>query len=136
MRKERNLHCDVHVTAENKHTLSPFGTRSGSCNRSDPDVAIKAYTPFFCFDNNTDESVMSPIETMTIMFFCHTREFKLKHSLTCRVFSVALWMSVMKQFTGLRLVYTGNFYVSIHFHLYVFYVVLLIAFYISVGISF
>ena len=23
-RKERNLHCDVHVTAENKHTLPPF----------------------------------------------------------------------------------------------------------------
>ena len=25
-RKERNLHCDVHVTAENKHTLLPFGS--------------------------------------------------------------------------------------------------------------
>ena len=23
-RKERNLHCDVHVTAESKHTLPPF----------------------------------------------------------------------------------------------------------------
>ena len=23
-RKERNLHCDVHVTAKNKHTLPPF----------------------------------------------------------------------------------------------------------------
>ena len=23
-RKERNLHCDVHVPAENKHTLPPF----------------------------------------------------------------------------------------------------------------
>ena len=24
-RTERNLHCDVHVAAENKHTLPPFG---------------------------------------------------------------------------------------------------------------
>ena len=24
--KERNLHCDVHVAAENKHTLPPFGS--------------------------------------------------------------------------------------------------------------
>ena len=24
--KERNLHCGVHVTAENKHTLPPFGS--------------------------------------------------------------------------------------------------------------
>ena len=26
MRKECNLHCDVHVAAENKHTLPPFGS--------------------------------------------------------------------------------------------------------------
>ena len=25
-RRERNLHCDVHVAAENKHTLPPFGS--------------------------------------------------------------------------------------------------------------
>ena len=25
-RKERNLHCDVHVAAENKQTLPPFGS--------------------------------------------------------------------------------------------------------------
>ena len=25
-RKERNLHCDVHVGAENKHILPSFGT--------------------------------------------------------------------------------------------------------------
>ena len=25
-RKERNLDCGVHVTAENKHTLPPFGS--------------------------------------------------------------------------------------------------------------
>ena len=25
-RKERNLHCDVHVAAENKHILPPFGS--------------------------------------------------------------------------------------------------------------
>ena len=25
-RNERNLHCDVHTTAENKHTLPPFGS--------------------------------------------------------------------------------------------------------------
>ena len=25
-RKERNLHRDIHVTAENKHTLPPFGS--------------------------------------------------------------------------------------------------------------
>ena len=24
MHKERNLHCDVHVATENKHTLPPF----------------------------------------------------------------------------------------------------------------
>ena len=24
--KKRNLHCDVHVTAENKDTLPPFGS--------------------------------------------------------------------------------------------------------------
>ena len=24
--QERNLHCDVHVAAENKHTLPPFGS--------------------------------------------------------------------------------------------------------------
>ena len=37
--KERNLHCDVvHVT-----TKWVSKTRSGSRDRSDPDVAIKAY---------------------------------------------------------------------------------------------
>ena len=24
--QERNLHCDIHVAAENKHTLLPFGS--------------------------------------------------------------------------------------------------------------
>ena len=46
---ERKLHCDVHtITAENKHTLPPFGSLdsflSGSCGRSDPDLAIKGYS--------------------------------------------------------------------------------------------
>ena len=41
-RKERNLHCDVHVAAEIKHTLPPFGyldsfwiTRSQGSRRRD-----------------------------------------------------------------------------------------------------
>ena len=46
LRKERNLHCDVHVTAKNKHTLPPpFGsldsfwiTRSQRSRRRDRDL--------------------------------------------------------------------------------------------------
>ena len=30
-RKERNLHCDVHVAAKNRHTLLPFGSRDSFC---------------------------------------------------------------------------------------------------------
>ena len=41
-RKERNLHCDVvHVTTKIQN--GSLWTRSGSRNRNDPDVAIKAY---------------------------------------------------------------------------------------------
>ena len=44
-RKERNLHCDVvHDTTK----LMGLYTRSGSRDRSDPDVAIKAYDIRFC----------------------------------------------------------------------------------------
>ena len=43
-RKERNLHCDVHVAAENKRTLPLFGSLDSFwIDRSDPVVAINAY---------------------------------------------------------------------------------------------
>ena len=44
-RKERNLHCDVQVTLKTNTHYRTFclWTRSGSCDRIDPDVAIKTH---------------------------------------------------------------------------------------------
>ena len=75
------MHCDIHFDAENKRICRlGLSTHSGSCDRSDPDVAIKAYSiQCFAFLAVADLFIL----TSTQLLGKHSAVLQLVHEKSC-----------------------------------------------------